>query len=581
MAPRTTTDPFTVEIIKRALISAAEQMFVALARTARSSVIYEVLDYGCAILDARARMIAQANGIPAFIGVLGDAVRDVVEKFGLEGLDEGDVLMTNDPYMGGATHQNDAVLVLPIFHEGQLVMFAASKAHWNDVGGKDPGSWSPDATDIYQEGLQFPVVKAFARGEECRDVVAILARNSRIPDMTLGDMRAQAASLRVAAKRVRKICDKYSLATVLDAIEVYLKQGRQEALAELRRLPKGDYTAQEYIDDDGLGGEAVLVKAKVTITDESFVIDYTGTGPTCRGPINSPVSVLLSTAKFAYQAVVSPHADPNEGFFSPLRVIIPDDCVFNPVRPAPVSTYWESACYAGDVVWKALAEAIPDRIPAGHFLSVCGTTVCGIDDESGEWFFSVEPNAGGWGAGRGKDGEHGLVCTSDGETYILSIEVAETRYPLLVDQFAFNAADGGRGRWLGGRGLIKDYRITNSEARVTASFGRSVFPPWSLAGGVEGSPNLVEIRRADGSVKRRGRFSNETLKRGDVVRFVTGSGGGYGDPRERNPLAVLDDVLDGFLSAEAAREVHGVLIEGDPLQINEAETARLRASESG
>ena len=575
-----TTDPFTVEVIKRALISAAEQMFVALGRTAKSSVIYEVLDYGCALTDASGRMIAQANGIPAFIGVLGDAVRDVLDKYGLDGLEDGDIVITNDPYMGGATHQNDAVLVMPIFYDGRPVMFAAGKAHWNDVGGKDPGSWSPNATDIYQEGIQFPVVRIFNHGVENRDIVDILARNGRIPEMTLGDMRAQAASLRVAAKRVQQICDKYSLDTVLEAVEVYLKQGRQEALTELKKLPKGEYTAEEYIDDDGLGGDPVLVKVKVTITDEAFVIDYTGTGKTCRGPINSPLSVLLSTAKFAYQAVVSPHAASNHGFFSPLRVVVPEDCVFNPIRPAPVSTYWESASYAGDVVWKALAEAIPDRIPAGHFLSVCGTTVCGIDDDSGEWFFSVEPNAGGWGAGRGKDGEHGLVCTSDGETYILSIEVAETRYPFLVDQFGLNTADGGHGRWLGGRGLIKDYRITNLEARVTASFGRSSFPPWSVAGGTEGSPNLVEIRREDGSIERRGRFSNETLKRGDVVRFVTGSGGGYGDPVERAPERVLEDVLDGYIGVEAAREVYGVAISGDPLRVDGAETARLREGRS-
>jgi len=574
-------DPFTVEVIKRALISAAEQMFAALGRTAKSSVIYEVLDYGCALTDATGRMIAQANGIPAFIGVLGDAVRDVLDKYGMEGLEEGDILITNDPYMGGATHQNDAVLILPIFYERDLVMFAAGKAHWNDVGGKDPGSWSPDATDIYQEGIQFPVVKIFSRGIENRDIVDLLARNGRIPEMTLGDMRAQAASLRVAARRVGQICDKYSVSTVLEAIDTYLEQGRREALSELARLPAGTYAAEEFIDDDGLGGDPVPVRVKVTISNREFVVDYTGTGATCRGPINSPLSVALSTAKFAYQAVLSPHADPNEGFFAPLRVIVPEDCVFNPVRPAPVSTYWESASYAGDVVWKALAEAVPERIPAGHFLSVCGTTVCGIDDRTGAWFFSVEPNAGGWGAGQGKDGEHGLVCTSDGETFILSIEVAETRYPFVVDQFALNTAVGGHGKWVGGRGLVKDYRITNSSARVTASFGRSRFPPWGLCGGADGVPNIAEIRRADGTVERRGRLSNEPLVRGDVARFVTGSGGGYGDPRERDPRSILNDVLDGYLPRETAREVYGVELVGEPLRVDENETSKLRSARSG
>ena len=576
MTTKRTIDPFTVEVIKRALISAAEQMFVALGRTAKSSVIYEVLDYGCAITDAAGRMIAQANGIPAFIGVLSDAVIDVIAKYGLEGLEDGDIIITNDPYMGGATHQNDAVLIMPIFYEGKPVMFSASKAHWNDIGGKDPGSWSPNATDIYQEGLQFPVVKIFNAGVENRDIVDILSRNGRIPEMTLGDMRAQAASLRVAAKRVQQICDKYGLDTVLESVEVYLKQGRQEALAELKRLPKGEFTAEEYIDDDGLGGEPVLVKVKVTISDDEFVIDYTGTGDTCRGPINSPLSVLMSTAKFAYQSVVAPHADPNDGFFSPLRVIVPEDTVFNPKRPAPVSTYWESDAYAGDIVWRALADAIPDRITAGHFLSVCGTIVSGIDDESGEWFFSVEPNAGGWGAGRGKSGESGLVCSGDGETYILSIEVAETRYPMIVDQFSLNVADGGHGEWPGGHGLIKDYRITNSEALVTASFGRNKYPPWGLAGGQDGTPNEVEIRRANGGIERRGRFSSEVLGDGDVVRFITGTGGGYGDPRKRDPMNVLDDVLDGYVSIDAARDVYGVVLEGEPLHVDEAKTAAAR-----
>ncbi len=234
-----TIDPFTVEVIKRALISAAEQMFVAFGRTSKSSVIYEVLDYGCAVTDANARMIAQANGIPPFIGVLTDAVKEVLGKFGLDGLDEGDVVILNDPYMGGATHQNDVVLVMPVFYEGHPIMFAASKGHWNDVGGKDPGSWSPDATEIYQEGLQFPAVKLFEKGKEVQGIVDILTRNIRIPEMILGDMRAQAASLQVAANRITQICDKYGLDTVLASIEIYLEQGRQEALEELKHLPRG------------------------------------------------------------------------------------------------------------------------------------------------------------------------------------------------------------------------------------------------------------------------------------------------------------------------------------------------------
>jgi N-methylhydantoinase B len=219
---------------------------------------------------------------------------------------------------------------------------------------------------------------------------------------------------------------------------------------------------------------------------------------------------------------------------------------------------------------------MPDRITAGHFLSVCGTIVSGIDDDAGEWFISVEPNAGGWGAGVGKDGENGLVCSGDGETYVLSVEVAETRYPLVVDQFALNITDGGHGQWRGGFGLVKDYRITNSKAFVTASFGRNKFPPWGLAGAMDGSANLVEVRTTDGKVERRGRFSNRELGKGDVVRFITGVGGGYGDPMKRDPQAVLNDVIDGYITQEIAERVYGVVMAGNPLEIDVRATERLR-----
>jgi N-methylhydantoinase B len=274
--------------------------------------------------------------------------------------------------------------------------------------------------------------------------------------------------------------------------------------------------------------------------------------------------------------VLSPHAAPNEGFFAPLRVVVPEDTVFNPRRPAPVSTYWEAAAYAGDVIWRALSAALPSRIPAGHFLSVCGTTVSGQHDATGAWFFSVEPNAGGWGAALGKDGESGLVCTADGETYVLSAEVAEAKYPFLVERFALHEAGEGHGQWRGGLGIVKDYRILNSSARITASFGRSRFPPWGLAGGQEGSPNRVEVTYPDGRMETRGRFSNELAPAGTLVRFITGTGGGYGEPKDRDAERVLDDVANGYVTRQDAEAVYGVALTAEPLSIDWARTKRLR-----
>lgn len=569
-------DPFTVEVIKQALISAAEEMFISLGRTSKSPVIYDVLDYGCAITDESGRMIAQANGIPPFIGVLTYAVHDTIDKFSLKGFNEGDVVIINDPYMGGATHQNDVVLIMPIYYQGKVVMFAATKAHWNEVGGKDPGSWTPNATEIYQEGLQFPAVKIIEKGKEVESIVKMLERNVRTPDMTLADMRAQAASMKVAANRIQKVFDKYGSDTVKQAIESFLKQGRKEALRELQELPKGEFIAEDFIDDDGITDDPIAVKVRVKITDDTFLVDFTGSGKTCQGPVNSPLSSTLGTCKTAFKAVVSPHAHPNDGFFSPLEVIAPEDTVFNPKRPAPVSTYWETASYVGDLIWKALADAVPDRITAGHFLSVCATNTIGVDEDTGEQFIFAEPNAGGWGAGKGKDGENGLVCSGDGDTYVLSVEVAETRYPIIVDQYALNITDAGHGEYRGGFGLIKDYRADSDRIRVTASFGRSKFPPWGINGGQKGSPNYVEMHPNDGKVVKRGRFSTYSLKKGEFVRFYTGTGGGYGDPKDRDPQLVLEDVLDGYVSLETAEKTYGVAINPETMTIDEKKTAELR-----
>lgn len=569
-------DPFTVEVIKQALISAAEEMFISLGRTSKSPVIYDVLDYGCAITDGTGRMIAQANGIPPFIGVLTYAVRDTIDKFGLDGFDNGDVVIINDPYMGGATHQNDVVLVMPIFHHGEIVMFAVTKAHWNEVGGKDPGSWTPSATEIYQEGIQFPAVKIVKNGEEDEEIIEILRRNVRTPEMTLADMRAQVASMKVADRRINKVLEKYGYGTVEGAIEASLEQGKKEALRELSELPKGEFTAEDFIDDDGITDEPIPVKVRVKITDDKFLVDFTGSGGTTQGPINSPLSSTWGSCKTAFKAVVSPHAHPNEGFFAPLEVIAPDDTVFNPKRPAPISTYWEAASYVGDLVWKALAEAVPDRITAGHFLSVCATNTIGVDEETGKQFIFAEPNAGGWGAGKGKDGESGLVCSGDGDTYVLSIEVAETRYSIIVDQFALNITDAGHGKYRGGFGIIKDYKAVNDEIKVTASFGRSKFAPWGIDGGGKGSPNYVEMHHNDGEVLKRGRFSTHPLSEGEFARFYTGTGGGYGDPMKRDPEKVLSDVLDDYISLDIAREVYGVVIDPETMTINKEKTQQLR-----
>ena len=556
--PKTTIDPFTVEIIKDGLIAAGDEMFYALQRTAKSTIIYEVLDYATGLLDARGQLLTQGNGVAGFLGTLTFAVKYVLEKFGEKDLHPGDIIILNDPYVGGGTHLSDVSLIMPIFYEGQLVAFSANKAHWTEVGGRDPGSWTTDATEVYQEGLQFPAVKIFEAGTPNQAVVDIIAANVRTPDMSLGDMLAGVAALRVGERRTLELFRKYGKDTVLHAMAELLDYGERMARLELQRLPKGTYDAVDYIDDDGIGNGPFEVRVKVTITDDAFICDFTGSSGQVPGPVNCGTTGLHSAVRAAWKAVTDPLIPANEGVFRPLQVICPPRTIFTAEKPAPVSTYWETMLYAADLVWKALAPIVPNRLTAGHFLSVCGTVVYGLHPDDGSLYLLVEPQAGGWGAGMDKDGENGLVCVGDGETYVIPVEACETRYGVLVDQYALDIVDGGAGEYRGGRGLVRDYRITSEWAGVTATFGRHKFLPWGMNGGQDGSRNYVEFIHDDGRREILGKCARYMLKRGEVARLHTATGGGYGPASRRPKEKVLQDLKEGYITSEQAARDYGV-----------------------
>jgi N-methylhydantoinase B len=565
--PRTDVDPFTVEIVKDSLVAIGDEMFVALQRTSKSTIIYEVLDFATGLIDARGQLITQGNGVTGFLGTLTFAVRSTLEKFGSEGLRPGDVVVTNDPYSGGGTHLSDVSLIVPIFYDGELVAFSASKAHWTEVGGKDPGSWTTDATEVFQEGLQFPCVKLYEEGRPLQSVIDLIEANVRLPDMTLGDMYAQAASLRLGERRFQQLCDKYGADVVLGAIEALLDYGERMTRLELAKLPKGTYEADDWIDDDGIGNGPFPVRVRVTITEDEFVCDFTGTHPQVPGPVNCTLTGLHSGVRTMLKAITSPSIPVNEGCFRPLKIVCPPGTIFTAERPAPVSTYWETMNYVTDLVWKALAPIVPERLTAGHFLSVCGVVVAGLHPETGELFLLVEPQAGGWGAGAAKDGESGLMCVGDGETYVIPIEVAETRYGIIVDQYALDATDAGAGHHRGGRGCIRDYRAAVDQITLTATFGRHKYEPWGIEGGRPGSRNEVRIFHEDGREVVLGKCARYPLKRGEVARLVTGTGGGWGSPLERPVEAVVEDVKDGYVTIEQAERDYGVVVDPTTFEV--------------
>jgi len=561
-------DPFTLEIIKEALVAVGDEMFVTMQRTSMSTIIYEVLDYATGLTDARGRLITQGNGVTLFLGTLDFGVRSVLRKFGEEGLRPGDIIITNDPYEGGGTHLSDVSLFLPIFYGGKIVAFAGNKGHWTEVGGMAAGSWTTNSTEIYQEGLQFPCIKIFNEGVPNQSLIDLIKANVRTPDMSIGDMYAQAASLRIAEKRFQEVCAKYGVENVLAGIDTLMDHSEQLVRQEIKKIPPGVYEAADYIDDDGVGNGPFEVRVKATVAGDKITCDFTGSHPQVPGPVNAARTGLYSAARAIVLSLTDPSIPANEGCFRPLEIICPDRTMFTCEKPASVSTYWETMMYASDLIWKAMAPIMPNKLPAGHFLSVCGVVLAGIHPDTGELFLLVEPQAGGWGAGADKDGENGLVCVGDGETYIIPVEVCETRYGVLVDQYGFDITEGGEGKFRGGRGLVRDYRILSDEAWYTGTFGRFKFLPWGLKGGAQGSKNYTKMIFADGRKPEIfGKTAQYHMKKGDVARLITATGGGYDNPMERPVEKVVEDVKNGYITPEIAEKGYGVVIDAETLEM--------------
>jgi N-methylhydantoinase B len=569
-------DAFTLNIIHNALVSASDEMFTVTARTAKSPIIYDVLDFSAALTDPEGNVTAQAVSCPVFVGVIDFTVKGVLAKYGREGLRPGDVIILNDPYLSG-THLNDVAIVMPIFYRDTLVGFAASKGHWNDIGGITFGSWGPGRTEIFQEGLQIPPCKIYTDGKPNVDVLEIIKSNSRIPDMSIGDLEAQVAGVRVAGKRVAKIIDKYGLETYFAAVESILSTGEQIAQKRLQSLPKGRFRADDFLDEGGENDRPLPVHAEIEINDQEFKVDFSGNAAQLPFSLNTTYPGTVAAVRIVYMCLIDPHARYNQGLVSRLKVIAPEGTVFNAVRPAPVSVYWEALTYAADLVWKALAPHGKDRLTSGHFLSVVGLILAGVNDKTGEPFALVEPNPGGWGAGYDRDGESGLVSFADGETFASSVEILENRYPLIVDRYEFNTEDGvGHGKYRGGFGIVKDYRIANSAAELTTDINRAVVRPWSMEGASPGTLNCIQVQRGKKTLHRIRKIVACKLEANDVVSIHTGAGGGWGKPLDRDPALVIEDIKAGLISAQDARRVYGVALDRAKLEVDEAATAALR-----
>ncbi len=565
-------DLVEMEIVRNALIAIAEEMFTVTSKTSKSPIIYDVLDFSTGLTDAEGDVVSQATGIPLFIGMLDFNAKAPLEKFGKSGLMQGDIIILNDPYISG-THLNDVAIVAPFFHKDELLAIGVNKGHYYDIGGMVFGSWGPKGAEIYHEGLLIPAVKLYEEGQLNKDVLDLLLENSRLPTYVLGDIEAQTASMRLAERRLKNLVAKYGIETVKATMEKIQRDGEAVARARIEKLPRGIYTAEDFYDDSGVGEEPMKLTVKVEIGKDSFSVDLSGNPPAVRAAINTTYPATVAAVRIVYAAVLDPHVRYCQGFVKPLNISVPENTIFNAKKPYPVGIYWETMTYAADLVWKALAPYVPERLTAGHFLSVVAETIAGVNPRNGEAFALVEPNPGGWGAGYDKDGESALVSFADGETFITSVEVIEQRYPIIVERYQLNTEDGvGHGRFRGGFGIIKDYRLL-ADAEFTTAVNRSRFPPWGVEGGHPGTYNYMVIVRKDGSQTRVRKVSGERLSAGDLVSIRTAGGGGWGDPLKRDPEKVRQDILEGLISVDDAWHVYGVAFKKE-LEIDWEKTRR-------
>ncbi|NPV70028.1 MAG: hydantoinase B/oxoprolinase family protein [Firmicutes bacterium] len=575
MGQQPCVNPVTVEIIRNALQSAAEDMNASLFRSAFSPVIYEMKDCSVGIFNDKAEMLGQSAGLPIFLGNLEECIKTTISMYGLDFFQEGDVLIINDAYMTG-THLNDVTVFAPIFLDGQIIGFSANRAHWLDVGSKDPGE-STDSTEIYQEGIRIGPTKIVERGRLRRDVVDLIVRNSRFHEAAEGDMNAQISACLTGEKRYKEIVARFGLDTIRAATLDIFAQAERLDREVIAAIPDGVYEAEGCLDNDGQSDEPVKVYVKVIISGSDMTIDLEGSSPQAKGSTNCGFPQTVSACRVAYKALINPQAPVNGGNFRALTVKAPPRSIFTAQEPAAVQWYFTPLGLLIDLIIKALAPVLPERTAAAHYGDSMCINFAGTDPREGTPFLTVEATVGGWGAFSWGDGQNALINNVSGDFKNLPVEVMETKYPVTVTRYAIRPNSGGAGKYRGGNGVIREYQVHCDDGTVYLWWERSKTPAWGILGGQDGKPPVVAINPATPRERRVLKVNGMKLERADVVRVESGGGGGYGDPLERDPALVTEDLLDGYVDVAEAESAYGVRFIYGTDKVDVKATSELRA----
>jgi len=550
-------DPIKFEVIRNGLVEATEEMAVALRRSAYSTNIKTRCDFSCCFFDGNLRPVAQAFSQPNHLGSMVGTVQQAVKEYGVEKLAPGDQLVVNYPYPGGA-HLNDIVVIAPFFYQGQIYGFFANLAHHVDVGGGAPASVGA-FREVYQEGVIIPPVKIVGGGQIIDDVFRLLLAQIRSKRETAGDFRAQFASNNTGVRRMTLLLNRYGPDTVAPYIDELIEYTHRRTQAELAKLPKGDYSAEGLVDNDGFTDQPVRLVARVIIDDEGVLFDFTGSDPQRRAPVNSTYAQTYSAAAYILKCITDPDLPVNEGFYRHVRLVAPEGTVVNCVHPFPVVAGWETQARLTDVVVKALSRAMPERMAAGTKAMICHAGFGGADPRTGAYYCYLETVGGGYGARLNSDGPE-AVQTHGQNTENAPVEEIETNYPVRILRYELVENSDGPGKHRGGLGIRRDYQFDNHEVSFTILSDRDRWGPWGLNGGKEGR-KAYYILNPDGEARELGSKTTLTLKPGDIISYQTCGGGGWGLPEERSPDLVLRDVRDGKVSLERARSIYKVDID--------------------
>lgn len=563
-------DPVTMQVIRYGLEAIADDMGYNLMRMGRTTIVKEIMDINCAVLDATGGILAQAHLCPLMMFSLPETASNMLKD--VEKFEEGDVIICNDPYLGGQ-HLLDMQFFSPVIYDGELIAFVANIAHQLDMGGAVPGGVAGGLTEIFQEGLRVPFTKLYRNGKEDRKIFDFIGRNIRIPEKTLEDFRAQAATTVGGVKRVKELVAKYGLETYKQCTAMLLDYAEDMVRRAFRAMPDGDFTGVDYVDDDGFSDDPFKVQVNVHKKGEEMRVDFNGTSRQAKGNINCPWSCTQGGVFYTIVGIVDPYMVVNSGTFRPIHVESEEGLITNPKPPAGVTARSQVMTKVTEAMLKAMSQSVPNRVVSGSHGQACTCSFNGIHPETGRRFSYIEIQGGGAGARPDKDGPDGQDLHL-GRFLNTPVEAAEIENPVMIERYEFIPDSAGAGKYRGGLSLRRDIRFF-TEVTWARYSDRQKFSPQGLFGGKEGTRGELILNPGTPNEQKQKSKGVTQLKAGDVLSIRLPGSGGYGDPRERDPKIVRWDVMNGKVSLESARENYKVVFNPN-MTVNLEETKKLR-----